>query len=155
MPLTVYTARLGYRGDDALNITRKSAARDGLAFAPSWALLGPALRARRALELKQVERSEVVESVLRGAAADGAEAAIAFEIGTLETAWNEAWQRYVVGFREEMRASYRANRAAWDALLAREVVTLCCFCSDPERCHRTLVAREILPKLGAIYGGER
>lgn len=70
-------------------------------------------------------------------------------------AFEQAWRAYVVGFTAEMRASYRQWRAAWDALIARESVTLCCYCTDPERCHRTLLARDILPTLGATYGGER
>lgn len=52
-----------------------------------------------------------------------------------------------------MRSSYRANRAAWDALLQRERVTLCCYCTDPARCHRVVLAR-ILVRLGATYEGE-
>lgn len=67
----------------------------------------------------------------------------------------DAWRSYVDQFYFEMRTSYRANRAAWDALLSRSEVTLCCYCVDHERCHRTLLARDILPKLGATYGGER
>ncbi len=120
MSAIIHTARVSYRGDDRLDVTRKSG-REGLALAPSWELLRPVLvaRTRSARE------------------------------------YAEAWERYVVGFTVEMRTSYRANRAAWDALLAREVVTLCCYCTDPERCHRTLLARDILSKLGATYGGER
>ncbi len=118
MSAIIHTARVSYRGDDRLDVTRKSGSP---AFAPTWVLLNPVLvaRTRSARE------------------------------------YAEAWERYVVGFTAEMRTSYRASRPAWDALLAREVVTLCCYCTDPERCHRTLLARDILPKLGATYGGER
>lgn len=38
MAVTVYTSQLSYRGDDALDITRKSAGPRGIAFAPSWPL---------------------------------------------------------------------------------------------------------------------
>jgi predicted dehydrogenase len=52
----------------------------------------------------------------------------------------------------------RAHRAAWDALLAREEVTLCCYCSAPPgrelHCHRVLAAG-LFVKCGAIYMGER
>lgn len=63
------------------------------------------------------------------------------------------WRAYADSYTAEMRASYRANREAWRAILARESVTLVCYCSDARSCHRTLLAR-ILVKLGAVYLGE-
>jgi hypothetical protein len=65
-----------------------------------------------------------------------------------------AWPSYVEKYTAEMRASYREQRLAWDALLARAEVTLVCYCTDPAHCHRKLLA-EILGKLGATYEGER
>jgi uncharacterized protein YeaO (DUF488 family) len=67
---------------------------------------------------------------------------------------DSTWALYVEAYRSEMRESYRTQRAAWDALLARESVTLVCYCTDAERCHRTLLAG-ILAKLGATVAGER
>jgi uncharacterized protein YeaO (DUF488 family) len=64
-----------------------------------------------------------------------------------------AWPRYVTDYTAEMRASYRSQRAAWHALLARDEVTLVCYCTDPVHCHRTVLA-EILGKLGATVRGE-
>lgn len=66
----------------------------------------------------------------------------------------EDWKAYVESYRAEMRTSYRLRREAWDALLGRHHVVLLCFCRDAFHCHRTLLARDILPKLGAIYAGE-
>ena len=66
----------------------------------------------------------------------------------------DLWSAYVHAYRHEMRASYKAHRAAWDALLARERVTLVCYCTDAEHCHRRVLAR-ILVKLGATDQGER
>jgi hypothetical protein len=68
------------------------------------------------------------------------------------TAW--AWRKYSAQYTEEMRRSYVSNRAAWDALLARDEVTLLCYCTDPVHCHRTVLAG-ILAKLGAEVRGER
>ena len=45
MTLRVHTARVSYGGADRLDITRKSAPPEGIAFAPSWAILRPALDA--------------------------------------------------------------------------------------------------------------
>lgn len=119
MPLIVHTARIGRPAwPDALDVTRKSAPPEGLPFAPSWEILGPALAARRAGQL------------------------------------DAAWPGYVEAYTAEMRRSYRAHRPAWDALLSRESVTLLCYCADPRRCHRTLLAG-MLARLGADVRGER
>jgi uncharacterized protein YeaO (DUF488 family) len=64
------------------------------------------------------------------------------------------WDRYVDHYTQQMRVSYKDHRKKWDALLSRDVVTLVCFCVDPNRCHRTVLAG-ILGKLGARVGGER
>jgi hypothetical protein len=65
-----------------------------------------------------------------------------------------AWPKYAADYTAEMRTSYREHRPAWDALLARDEVTLICYCTDPTHCHRTVLA-EILGKLGATVCGER
>ena len=67
---------------------------------------------------------------------------------------SEDWAEYVKGYTAEMRRSFRKRRADWDALLARERVVIVCFCVDPTRCHRTILGRDILPKLGALWLGE-
>jgi uncharacterized protein YeaO (DUF488 family) len=43
----IYTARIDYERSDRLDITRKSGCSLGKVFAPSWAILGPAIAARR------------------------------------------------------------------------------------------------------------
>jgi glycine cleavage system aminomethyltransferase T len=119
LPLRVYTARIGYQGEDALDISRKSAT-VGQFMAPTWFLLEPFLKKRGA--------------------------------GGLTT---EDWVEYTAGYLGEMRTSYRTHRDQWDALLARGTATLLCYCVLPNQCHRTLCAKLILIKLGAIYLGER
>lgn len=47
MTCEIYTARIGYKGADALDITRKSAGPIGVILAPSWELLSPFLALRR------------------------------------------------------------------------------------------------------------
>jgi uncharacterized protein YeaO (DUF488 family) len=74
------------------------------------------------------------------------------EQGAMAAAY--AWPQYVSAYTAEMRASYRDHRAAWDQLLARDAVTLLCYCTDPAQCHRTVLAG-ILGKLGADVRGER
>jgi uncharacterized protein YeaO (DUF488 family) len=126
--LRVYTAPLptrgrpGYRGADALDITRGTGGPQVDTFAPSRELLNEGLRRKRA--------------------AKGSEARLV-----------EAWAWYAPRYVAEMRASYRASRPQWEALLVRGEVVLCCYCGTYARCHRTLLA-EILVKLGAIYLGE-
>ena len=141
MTLVVYTARMSYGGPDRLDITRATAHNLGEAmglpcpgaiFAPSWKILNRALReleaAKRQRDCGQAQRSDHAEQA--------------------------SWVRYSKDYTEEMRQSYRMHRAEWDALLARDVVTLVCFCINPQRCHRTVLAG-ILGKLGADVKGER
>jgi len=118
----VHTARISCRDPDRLDITRKG----GSVFGPSWPLLKAAKR-------KQI-----------------------------------AWEEYTARYQSEMRASYRLafgeahkqpafaaeaakHRAAWNSLLARERVVLCCYCAVPTQCHRSLLV-EILAKVGKRHG---
>lgn len=138
----VHTARLSYCGPDRLDITRKSARPEGLPFAPSWAILGPMLK-RRAWIRKDGEVHTVSDRY------DG-------RPGSHKPPLTEdaEWAAYVAAYTVEMRASYRTHRPAWNALLARGEVTLVCYCTNPDRCHRRVLAG-ILVKLGAGYVGER
>ncbi len=124
----IYTARMGYRGDDWLDVTRQGNIRRGMpgghrgigmSFAPSAPLLFGYLAARR----------------------DGADT-------------EDTWRTYVDAYTAEMRTSYREQRVAWETLLGWPSATLLCFCTDATRCHRTVLAG-ILGKLGAEVKGER
>ena len=128
MSVQLWTARHAYREDDALDVSRQGNAKLGrpgghrglgLFFAPSWDLVGPYIRMKKA--------------------------------GLLTDAH---WSRYVTGYTAEMRESLRRHRAAWEAVLALDVVTLTCFCADSTRCHRRVLAR-LLVALGAEDLGER
>ena len=129
MSLDVWSARVSSRDPDRLDITRKSGGPAGVIFAPSWRILRPALDRIR------------IASQMDGPGREAMEA--------------DTWARYVPAYLAEMRASYKADRAAWDALLARPRVVLACYCTDPRRCHRTVLGRDILPRLGATWCGER
>mgnify|MGYP000140160857 CR=1 FL=1 len=123
MTLHVQSARINYSGPDRLDVTRKSGT-EGLFLAPSWAILRPALNARR----RETDEPPCEVSV--------------------------AWTNYVPAYFDEMRRSYVDNRAQWTALLARERVVLCCYCTDPVHCHRAILRGRILPALGAVDEGE-
>lgn len=71
--------------------------------------------------------------------------------GNLENFWSTYREMYF----QEMRSAYRSAYLAFEELLAREEVTLLCFCPRRAFCHRSLLADEILPALGAIPCGER
>lgn len=144
MTLRVYTARVSYGGDDRLDITRKSAGAEGLPFAPSRAILNPAL------DLMHNATALIFFADVAPGVEGGAEAK---KLGAVVL--RATWALYREAYTLEMRESYRAQRAAWDALLARAEVTLCCYCTDPKRCHRTVLARDVLPRLGAEFMGER
>lgn len=148
MALQAFSSRLAYWGADRLDITRKSTDRYGLPFAPSWAILNPALRARQEAAYFEV-RANVHAKLKLGVTLE-------FVQWILESLRIEdaAWERYKPAYVAEMRRSYRDERSAWDALLARERVVLCCYCQNAHHCHRTVLRSEILPKLGAADGGE-
>lgn len=131
MPLLVRTARITYDGPDRLDITWKSSTGMGRAFAPSWGILEPALRARRQAE-RQAAKGERKQA---------------------EQLIEESWQRYVVSYRAQMHESYRCRREDWERLLRQHTVVLVCYCTDTVHCHRTLLAG-YLGKLGATVAGE-
>jgi uncharacterized protein YeaO (DUF488 family) len=74
----------------------------------------------------------------------------------------QAWERYRRRYTREMRHSWKFNRADWDNLLYREQllgrgrVVLCCYCVDPKRCHRTILAGLLVAAGGdgVVYHGE-
>lgn len=129
--MNVYTARIDSRDPDRLDVTRLSG-KDGAFLAPSWAILRPAIAARR-------EAQAWVKAGNEGVGV------------SIECA---AWDVYEPAYLAEMRTSYVRHRARWDALLQRERVVLLCFCPMRIHCHRGLLAERILPALGAIDCGE-
>jgi len=131
MTLHVATARISYSGPDRLDVTAKGRDPIGMVFAPSWALLGPA-RHRLAVVAKARSRGDT-------ATADELE--------------DRAWWDYTAAYTAEMRRSYRLYPHVWSTLLSWERAVLVCYCTDPERCHRRLLAG-ILAKLGAVDEGE-
>ena len=144
MTLRVHTARISYRGADALDITRKGNDAVGVVFAPSWKILNDAMKARAD-----------AEECLKGANRDGAVGALhratAYEIE------DRMWAVYLPKYTEEMRESYRVHRDVWEEVLARPKVVLTCFCDVVKwksHCHRVVLAG-LLVKCGAVYEGER
>lgn len=130
----VWSAHMSYAGEDRFDITRKSGGAAGAPFAPPEDAFLEAIRRRKALE----QRRLVPKS---GASATDAVRA--------------AWEAYREAYREAMRRSFLAHKSAWLELLTKPEVTLVCYCAVPTRCHRIVLAAEILPKLGKTYRGER
>jgi len=62
-------------------------------------------------------------------------------------------EHYTDMYYNLMRISYKDNPDAWELLLFKGRVVLCCYCKPGDFCHRRLLA-DILVKLGAQYGGE-
>ncbi|MGN6107719.1 MAG: DUF488 family protein, N3 subclade [Kofleriaceae bacterium] len=155
----VYSARLTYPGPDRFDITRATADKQlargeespGAPFAPSWAVLSPALKARRRADAVMAECKRLLE-------AEGASDIPTFDPFVYQRQAEDieaaAWEAYQPAFVREMRASWVQHRQAWLRLLRRPRVVLVCFCTNPEHCHRGLLRSVILPALGAIDGGE-
>ena len=96
---------------------------------------------------------------LRSATLQGTEAGC-FVAAQAEALLAKVEAAYARLYRDEMLASYKRHRPAWDALLAREHVTLVCFCPDRapgqrqrHTCHRGHLAG-FMTRLGAVDGGE-
>lgn len=51
-----------------------------------------------------------------------------------------SWDEYTARYRKLMRERLQADDRPWRAVLERQSVTLLCYCRDPARCHRTLLA---------------
>lgn len=151
--LKVWTARVTWMDIDRLDVTRSGARRasaagggtrdgrdgrdggvviNGSVFAPSDAILWPAKRALQAADAMEASGDGIGAARLRA----------------------ETWGRYAAEYRQEMRASYERHRVMWERVLASQRITLVCFCTRPEMCHRTELS-DILGVLGAQVMGER
>lgn len=137
MSVTIHTARYNYRGADRFDITirgarearRRGHAAPGEVFAPPLWLWSYA---------KYTHKLPPGVDPPPDASVPG----------------GDIFDWYAEHYLTAMRASYKAHRPAWDALLGREEATLVCFCADPAQCHRGLLAG-ILVRCGATYLGER
>lgn len=76
----------------------------------------------------------------------------AFKAAKTAAEKNNAFVMYAIAYKDEMRESWRTRRAEWERLLGRETLTLQCYCVDARYCHRTLLARDILPGACARLG---
>lgn len=69
---------------------------------------------------------------------------------------DEDFRAYAEAYKQELRERFERNRAPFEELLARPVVTLVCFCRHSDQCHRTILATEVLAKFpGVTVRGER
>jgi hypothetical protein len=69
------------------------------------------------------------------------------------------WKWYRPRYLEEMAESQIGHRDYWLSILQRRSIVLVCYCRDPERCHRSLLAELLLGfgeanELRAQYCGE-
>jgi len=133
MTLQAWTARMGFRGLGWLDVTRKGndrRVREGHLGGHDG--IGAAFAPSKALFSYYIKLRTEADGELT----------------------DQQWAAYRKRYVSEMRTSYKRCRASWNELLGREHVVLLCFCVDPCRCHRTILASDILPKLGAKYRGE-
>lgn len=133
VPLTAHTARMGYTGSDWLDVTQGGNIRRDRVDGEKGGhrRLGLAFAPSRSLLQPFMQKRQSNNGVVT----------------------DEDWADYVERYTIEMRISYRHQRPTWGTLLSWEHVVLLCFCPDPNRCHRRVLAG-ILVKLGAVDGGE-
>lgn len=65
--------------------------------------------------------------------------------------------QYIEKYTALMRESYKKHRPVWDEILAKESITLLCYCPPRTFCHRVLLAEMLVKasKGNAIYVGEK
>lgn len=66
---------------------------------------------------------------------------------------NGDWHEYARRYEKQMESSQILHHRAWDSLLRRQRVVLVCYCREPGKCHRILLAN-ILGSMGADVRGE-
>lgn len=145
IPLQIHTARVGTNDRDALAIT--------------WLQNMQHRKARTGRDLFQPDGKPVPDTMgHRGVGRAFAPSAGLLwpliqqrRMGTLTDA---DWVAYVADYHEEMRQSYKRHRKAWDTVASWARVVLVCYCTDPERCHRTVLARLLVKSAGGVYLGE-
>jgi uncharacterized protein YeaO (DUF488 family) len=64
---------------------------------------------------------------------------------------NITWEQYKEKYTQMMRKSYKQNTKRWLELINKDELTLICYCTDPNRCHRTLLA-DMLVKVAKRHG---
>lgn len=134
MTLTVHTARMGYRADaDWLDVTYQG-------------------NKRRIEQRPEEPLGHRTIGYVFAPSPDLLYPYLAARRRGQET--RELWDQYVRDYTLQMRVSYRTYRPAWQLLLSWKRAVLLCMCTDPDHCHRTVLGREILPRLGARFGGE-
>lgn len=129
MRLALYTARLSCRDPDCIDIARGGCDRARAAGKPTP---GEFLAPSAALVFPTLRALKAAASI---------------------EAKDLVFATYAAAYRIEMLSSYASRRGEWNALLGQARAVLTCFCTEPERCHRTL-ASGFLAKLGAKYRGE-
>jgi uncharacterized protein YeaO (DUF488 family) len=72
----------------------------------------------------------------------------------LSEAWTPArWEKFARAYRREMRAPEQQRLIALLAALSKTSnFSIGCYCEDPSRCHRTVLA-ELLANAGATMAG--
>jgi len=71
-----------------------------------------------------------------------------------KVATDEQWKDYARSYLKEMQVSRARHPEAWAELLGRQRVVLTCYCTNPKRCHRTVLGRFLERRLGATFRGE-
>lgn len=137
----------GYTGPSGFDITRGSGGPAGSPFAPSEGLLNEARR------LGQIEAAELglLRATLEIQKEKGHTALVESTSQVIAEVEQKAFNWYEPRFVEEMRASWRTNRPAWDAVLARNHFVALCYCTGRDACHRGIFAR-LLVKAGEKVG---
>lgn len=150
MPLIAYSAHSSCADPERLHVGVNSRDKLGMIFSPTWELHLELLIARTQCMRKLAELRIQQEKDPKSQQC----ASLDFELGVLTSAFKGKWQGYADAYREEMRRSYGKFKDQWKEILDRGTVIFVCDCDNHRICHRSILAEEILPKLGAHFGSE-
>ncbi len=160
--LQVFTSSRWVRDPDRFDISRGSGGAAAIPFAPSKALLVPALEARTLAKGQDSEHARRIEQAMWAWYAPRYRAEMQISHGAVYQ--RKTWSELDDLQREAWRNGVRPHPEAWAAELARPRRVYQCWCSlDPRlpatellargHCHRVLLAG-FLTACGAVYGGE-
>jgi uncharacterized protein YeaO (DUF488 family) len=139
--LIVQTARIGMGGRDELDVTAKNVTTATRPFAPHGHLVAQFVKRRREFD-RERKNARYLPDVERQR-----------KLTWLEGKEADMFEAYRRRYLAQLRGSYKRDRKPWDRLLARRRVVFTCFCTNHERCHRTILA-ECFQLLGAENRGE-
>lgn len=145
--MLAYTAHSSCMDKDRMHIGVQSKDELGMIFSPTWELQLELSKAYNSYFIKLAS----LESLRQKDPGSMGVQSLEFETQTLHCMYKSTQEGFAAEYRNEMRRSYSKFPDKWKQVLTRFRVIFLCDCANSEACHRTILARDIMPKLGVSY----